>query len=397
MTGVASRIAHLDCSTGVSGDKFLGAVLDAGQRLGVFDLERLQALADELVPGVTVSASAVVTGGVSALQIRVDDMRDDASAATTRSWADIRSLLSGRDRALQVFAQLAAAEAAVHGVRVDDVHFHEVGAADSIVDIVGVCAGLDALGITRLYATPPALGGGTVSTLHGVLPVPAPATAELLVGIPTIPGDVDCELTTPTGAALLGSVEAFGRMPAATPRALGYGAGTRNIGRANVCRLIVADAVDTAVDAADIPQPDATVLLETNIDHIAPEQAAVAAETLLAEGALDVWVTPIVMKKSRAALQLSLLVHPDTAEHFATRTITLTGSLGVRVCEQPRLIAPREQQHIATPWGNVRVKVSQGRMRAEHDDIARIAREYGLDYPDVLAYISALMRSTREA
>jgi len=381
-------LAHLDCSSGVSGDKFLGAVLEAGSMLGLFTVEHLQRIATALAPEAEVTVSKVDSSGVSATSIRVS-----ASNAQPhhRAWRDIQSLIVGCDElserakqdALMVFGRLAEAEALVHNAAPEDVEFHEVGAIDSIVDIVGVCAGLDALGVGTLYATPPALGSGTVESAHGTLPVPAPATAALLLKMPTATSTAVGELTTPTGAALLHLVSVFGPVPPMTPFLLGYGAGTRDIGQPNICRLLVGEPAETAV----ITDEDTAVLLETNIDHITPEAVAFAGEELIAEGALDVWITPIAMKKNRAALTLSVLVSPTDTERFAERTIALTGTLGVRVSVVPRIIAERESVKVDTEWGVLIVKHGAGRYRPEHDDIARISREHGLLYHDVLVRI----------
>jgi len=392
-----TKVAHLDCSSGVSGDKFLGALLDVGTQTGAFTATHLTALATALVPEAVVKVETTTTYGISALTIRVSSSDPSSDSAHSRAWRDIRVLLTAastsvlspaaRDKALFVFGELAQAEAQVHGCASDDVHFHELGAADSIIDIVGVCAALDALNIKDLYATPPALGSGTIETSHGTLPVPAPATAALLLGMPTQMSSATGELTTPTGAALLKLAAGFGPVPPLTPQAIGYGAGTRDIGQANICRLLIGEMDENALSAA--LRPDATVLLETNIDHITPEAVAFAGEELLAEGALDVWVTPIAMKKGRAALALSLLAQPEKAQYFAERMMKLTGTLGVRVSEQPRYIAEREIAVVQSPWGPVNVKLGSGRIRPEHEDIARIAREQNLDYPQVLQEITA--------
>jgi len=375
----------------VSGDKFLGALLDVGTQTGAFTAQDLTKLAEALAPEAQVEVGTTTTYGITAVSV----ILSNKSSEHARSWHDIRTLLESlpadvlstvaRDKALHVFGELAQVEARIHGRPVDDVHFHEIGAADSLVDIVGVCAALDALCIETLYATPPTLGSGTVETRHGTLPVPAPATAALLVGIPTSMSKASGELTTPTGAALLKLAVGFGPVPALIPEAIGYGAGTRDIGQANICRLLVGEPDDSALTP---PTSDMTTLLETNIDHITPEAVAFAGEELLAEGALDVWVTPIAMKKGRAALTLSLLAAPNRAEHFAGRMMKLTGTLGVRVSEQPRLIAERECATIQSEWGPVRVKLGSGHVRPEHEDIARIAREQGLDYPEVLQKVT---------
>ena len=384
------RIAYLDCSTGVSGDKFLGALLDAGQASGMFTAEHLQAIVVALAPEARVSVDRVLSGGVSALSVRVTAEGD----ATHRHWGDIRMLIAGadpavlgedaRESALRAFEALAVAEATVHGVDVDRVHFHEVGAIDSIMDIVGVCAGAHALGIAgRLTASTLAVGSGTVDTSHGILPVPAPAVAALLVGVPIVAGPASGELTTPTGATLVAElVGAFGSMPAMTPGSQGYGAGRRDLGMPNICRITIGLPAAEGPDASE-PPLEPVVLLETNIDHIPAEELAFAAEELLGDGALDVWQTPIVMKKGRSAVMLSVLSDPSLVDALAARIIELTGSLGVRRSALERSCAPRDVHDVATPWGPARVKVGGGRVRPEHDDVARIAREHGLPYAGV--------------
>ena len=393
------RIGYLDCSTGVSGDKFLGALLDLGEASGQFTVEHLRALAAALAPEARVSVKRVLSRGVSAMSLQVSAEGD----AAHRHWSDIRALIAGADAAvlpeparklaLVAFEALAVAEAGVHGVDIEHVHFHEVGAIDSIVDIVGTCAGVHALGIDRLVASPIAVGSGTVETSHGLLPVPAPATAALLQGLPIVPGPSTGELTTPTGATLVATLVAeFGPPPAMTLTASGYGTGTRDIGTPNICRIMIGEATSSAAtDAASTPLTcESVVLLETNIDHLSAEELAFAAEELMAAGALDVWQTPIVMKKGRSAVMLAVLAHPIDADALAERTLTLTGSLGVRRQNIERSCVAREILEVATPWGPVRVKRGAGRLRPEHDDVARIAREHVLPYAAVAREIARL-------
>ena len=391
-------IAYLDCSTGVSGDKFLGALLDAGTRIaerggsGFTAADLARAIA-HVAPEAGVAVDRVLSRGISALGVTVTAEGD----APHRHWSDIRALIGDavdlapqvRADSLAVFEALALAEAAVHGVDVEHVHFHEVGSVDSIADIVGVCAGLHALGIDRLVVSPSAVGSGTVGTSHGVLPVPAPATAALLVGAPIVPGPAESELTTPTGAALVTTLgSGYGPPPAMLLGQSGYGAGTRDIGVPNVCRIMLGDAVAETLHEG--LTAERVVLLETNIDHVAPEELAFIAEELLAAGALDVWQTPIVMKKGRSAVMLSVLTADADAEPLAMRTITLTGSLGVRRTATERLVTAREIRQVITPWGPVRVKVGADRVRPEHDDVARIAREQGLPYAALVREIERL-------
>lgn len=384
-------IGYLDCSTGVSGDKFLGALLDVGERTGDFTAERLGALVASLAPEARVTVEHVSSRGVAATRVSVEA----AEPSPVRSWPDVRELLEAADlparvltRSLDAFGELALAEARVHGVEPEAVHFHEVGALDSILDVVGTCAGIEALGIETLLATPVAVGGGTVTTSHGVLPVPAPATAALLVGVPCVPGPTRAdgtppgELTTPTGAALLRACcDGFAPWPAMLPQLIGYGAGTRDIGSPNVCRLVLG----RPSEASPTVNTEAVTLLESNIDHLSPEAAAIAAEQLLGAGALDAWLSPIVMKKGRSAFVLSALVGPDEAESHARTMIALTGTLGVRRRDLERFVAERDQFVAETPYGPVSFKRGAGRVRAEADDVARIAREQNRAFADVEA------------
>lgn len=407
-------IAHLDCSSGVSGDKFLGALIDAGSQMGQFTEADLASAVAQIAPEALVSVGRTTTYGVAATTIKVH-AHESCKGETHhehqahahdehhhRTFKDIKKLIEGADlpspvitNSINVFTRIAEAEGLVHGVAPEDVSFHEVGAIDSIADIVGVCLGIYKLGIKALYATPPALGSGTVHCEHGELPVPAPATAALLLNKPTSVSNAPGELTTPTGAGLLWLAAGFGPVPPMTPVLLGYGAGTRDIGQPNICRLIVGEAATNQTHGNAAPQPlepDDTVLLESNIDHITPEAVAFAGEELIAEGALDVWITPIAMKKGRAALTLSVLAQPNEAEHFAQRMVELTGTLGIRVTMQPRLIAQRETVELDTPWGIITLKHGAGRFRPEHEDVARIARENNLQYADVLIEISELIK-----
>jgi len=387
-------IGYLDCSTGVSGDKLLGALLDAGTADGRFTAQDLIGIAAALAPEARVIVERVSSHGVSAMGVRVLAEGQPHS----RAWADIRTLLETAElpktavrMALRAFGALAEAEAAVHGTAVDDVHFHEVGAVDSIVDIVGTCSGLHALGITTLLASPVAVGSGTVQTSHGALPVPAPATALLLqsASVPIVTGPAAGELTTPTGAALLAAcVTRFSEMPSLTICQVGCGAGTRDIGVPNICRIILAEDPATLSGQPSELETESVVLLETNLDHLSPEELAFACEELLAAGALDVWQTPIVMKKGRSAAMLSVLVAQGDGLRFAARVSELTGSLGVRIGSVERFVAARAVIEVATQWGPVRVKAGAGRLRPEHEDVARIARETGRSYADIARQVT---------
>jgi uncharacterized protein (TIGR00299 family) protein len=389
---VSTTLGYLECTFGVSGDKILAALIDAGA-----DLAGLNAALAELGIGVSVEISATTANSIAAKRAHVDI----ASNQSERSWADIRVLIEGADLpsrvaddALAVFAALAETEAEVHGVEVDDVHFHEVGAADSIADIVGAAWCFHDLGIERLTASAITLGHGTVEARHGTLPVPAPATALLLKGVPTEGGSEPGELTTPTGAALVATLATtFGPQPAMRVAQTGVGAGSREMSVPNICRLFVGEAASCAGD-------EQVTLLATTIDDATPEQLAYAAERLLEEGALDVWRTPVVMKKGRAGVVFEVLATPADAPALAAALMDLTGSLGVRRSTLTRTIAEREIIEVETDMGRARVKVSRlpGRVtaRAEYEDCARIAREHEIAIDEVARRIEDAARSRIE-
>lgn len=396
-------IAYLECTSGISGDKFLGALLDAGAADGSFTLEHLNtALASLGLAGIEATAERVVRGGIAGLHVSIPAEENPPH----RHWAAIRAMIEdaglpegARVRALRAFEALARAEATVHGTDPEHVHFHEVGAADSIADIVGVSLGLELLGIERLVCSTVAVGSGTTGrTAHGTLPVPAPATLELLAGAPVEAGVATGELTTPTGAVLVRvNADEFGPLPPMRPARIGYGAGTRETpGMPNVARLVIGHVLGVTATSSDEPALDAepVALLETTIDHIAPEQVAFSAEELRAAGALDVWQSPTAMKKGRLGIELVVLARPDDAERLAQLVHDLTGSLGVRRTDLTRTVLERRVTEISGPWGPFRVKVSgvgaSRRVRPEHDDIARIARATGMHYDEVARRLSEI-------
>lgn len=384
-------IAYLDCTSGISGDKFLAALLDAG-----LAEEALAEALDALGISARVVTQRSTRRGIEGLTLHVDE----DGTAPARDWRAIRTLISSSSLAapviagaLATFDLLAAAEAQIHGVSAEDVHFHEVGAVDSIADIVGVSLGLHALGITRLYASPVTLGFGTVETEHGALPVPTPATAELLKDVPVNGGPAEGELTTPTGAALLRAYATdYGSMPAMRVAQIGYGAGSRELSIPNIARLFLGTSEEPHEGAESV------VLLESNLDHVTPEHAAFAAEQLLESGALDVWQTPVVMKKGRAAVTLSALVRPGEEARTAETMMDLTGTLGVRVVPVARHAAPRSIVQVDTVWGSIAVKVAEiggeRRYRAEYEDCARIARTHSVALGEVADAAEQAARSS---
>ena len=383
------QVAWFHPFSGIAGDMTLGALLDAGA-----DLDSVVATLDGLnVDGWALSTEQVDRNGIRATRAVVDAPEQHHH----RHWTDIRSLLEQADipdrvksRSLTVFEVLAVAEGKVHGVPPEEVHFHEVGALDAIVDIVGSCAALESLGIDEITSGPVAVGIGTISAAHGILPNPPPAVVNLLENIPTIGIDVDLELTTPTGAALVkGLATSVGPLPDMTITASGYGAGTRDlVDRANVTQVIIGTATPPAATSED---PTETVVeLATNLDDITGEQLGHAVTELMEAGALDAWVTPIVMKKGRPAHTLSVLVAPAQAPELAALVMSVTGSLGVRTRQLDRFVAQRHTVTVSVNGHDIDVKVSDVRVKAEFDQVTVAAEALGLPVQEVAARAETL-------
>lgn len=380
----------IDASAGASGDMLLGALVGAGVPLAV-----LQDAVDAVAPEpVTLRVEDVRRGGLAATRVHVDATESHHH----RTWRDLRSLLAGHDLAGRVFERLAEAEGAVHGVPTDEVHFHEVGALDAIADVVGVCAGFEHLGASAVTVSPVAVGSGTVQTAHGRLPVPPPAVAELLRGVPTYAGPVPMELCTPTGAALLTTLAtAYGPQPPMTVEAIGIGAGGRDPeGHANVLRLFVG-GLETAAGAIS-SITDGPLLLECNVDDLDPRVWPAVLAALLAAGASDAWLTPILMKKGRPAHTLSALVDADRADGVRSAIFRQTSTIGLR--EQALTKHALEREMVSVEVGGQPVAVKLARhagdvvnAQPEYDDVARAAAELGRPVADVLAEATALART----
>jgi len=383
-------IAYLDMPSGISGDIFLGCLVDAG-----WPVEELRATVDalKLPPDLwTVQQERVMRGPLAATLLDVRTTEGDAH----RHLSDIVAILDAAalprvvtERAAAVFRRLARAEASVHGTSVEAVHFHEVGALDAIIDIVGVCAGLDGLGITRLYASALPLGEGWTHSSHGPIPLPAPATLALLaeVGASTRPAPGPGELVTPTGAALAAELAEF-RQPPMRLRRIGLGAGRKEFDWPNVARLWLGEA-EGATGPKGLLTASALVVLETNIDDMNPELYAAASKALFAAGARDVWLTPIQMKKDRPGVQLSVL-GPAAQEAVLTRVLlTETTTLGVRAQPVTRYEADRTTTTVDTAYGpvQVKVKVMDGTplgAKPEYDACVRLAQAHGVPVRVVL-------------
>jgi pyridinium-3,5-bisthiocarboxylic acid mononucleotide nickel chelatase len=386
----------VDASSGASGDMLLGAFVGAG-----VPIETIHATVDAVSPEpVTLRVEAVTRNGFAATRVHVEV----ADSAQHRSWRDVRTLLleswladEVRDLALRVFERLAVAEGAVHGHDPLDVHFHEVGALDAIADVVGVCAGFVHLGPTEVVVTPIAVGSGTVRGAHGTLPVPPPAVAALLTGVPSYAGPEGApatELCTPTGAALLTTLAtSYGPQPAMTTTSVGVGAGGRDPrGHTNVLRLLVGEPVTPDHGADDL------LVLETNVDDLDPRLWPEVITAVLAAGALDAWLTPIVMKKGRPAHTFRALVAPERADEVRATVFRETTTLGIRSYPVARHALPRETTQVTV--GGVEISVKVARLdgvvvtaQPEYDDVVRAARALDRPTREVLAEAVATARS----
>lgn len=372
--------AWFHCFAGIAGDMALASLLDAGA-----DLDEVAKMLDRIpVGGWSIEPRPVQRGGIAATRL---DVRTQETGVV-RTHAHIVGLIEearlpdrARDRALATFSALAEVEGRLHRRHPSTVHFHEVGALDAIIDIVGTCAALEVLDVARVCASPVATGTGMIRSAHGVLPNPAPAVVELLRGAPTYGRETTVELTTPTGAAILAAnASGYGPLPAMVIEATGFGAGSRELDDLpNVTQVVLGNE---GAAAERTGQP--VVLLEVNVDDATGEVIASAIAALLEAGAHDAWVAPIIMKKGRPAHTVSALADPALAEQVARVLAAETGSLGVRGTTMDRWPSERQLHEVEVSGLPVRVKVSPGRIKAEHDDAARVARRTGLPVREVI-------------
>lgn len=373
MASGRERCGHFWPTSGASGDMIIGACIDAG-----VDVEHIRTIVAGLgLDGWSIRAERVARGGITATGLRIAIEHD-----VPRSWRDIRGLLVRsaipepvRIRSLAVFERLAVAEAGIHGVPVDDVHFHEVGGQDSIIDVVGGCAALVALDRARWTSSPVHLGHGTTRTAHGLLPIPAPATLALLQGLPVVLTDTAMELCTPTGAAMLAEwVDDWGPAGDLVVGRTGYGAGQRDLpGRANVLRLLISSDSD-----AGIPTTEPVIELRTLIDDMSPELLAEASARLRREGALDVWIAQVSTKKGRTASDVTCLCRPEDADQLERTLYRATTTLGIRRTTARRSVLDREERHVTVDGHAIRIKVGMLRgeivtAQPEHDDCVTVA------------------------
>jgi pyridinium-3,5-bisthiocarboxylic acid mononucleotide nickel chelatase len=371
------KLAYFDCFSGISGDMTLGALLDAG-----CDIEYLRSgLRGLQVPGWELSAEKVWKNGMAATYARVkteDQQKHRSLSAILEILKNSQLAPAVRERAGAIFQKLGEAEARVHDVPLEKIHFHEVGAVDAIVDIVGACIGFHALGIEKFACSPLNVGGGTAKMAHGVLPVPAPATANLLQGKPTYSNGVLRELVTPTGAAIVSTLcDSFGPQPAMSVSAIGYGAGTADLeGQPNVLRIMIGEAAERIVPAQD----QEITVIEANLDDMNPQIYGYVQEKALAAGALDVFTTSVQMKKNRPGTLLTVLCRPADAQGLMSLIFAETTTFGVRSYTAQRRVLPRELVKVKTKFGEVRVKLSRVNGRVlhatpEYEDCRKLAEE----------------------
>jgi uncharacterized protein (TIGR00299 family) protein len=417
------RILYFDCFSGASGDMVLGALIDAGVSLDGIR----RALGSLAITPDAIWTEQVVRAGVRATKFCVrgehpvavhghhhehahahghphhhqghgadqpaqSHRHQHAHQHVHRTLAEITALIdesalspAGKARAADLFLQLGAAEAAIHGTTLEEVHLHEVGALDSIIDIVGAVYALEWLAVDRVMASPLNVGSGSIRSAHGVYPVPAPATLRLLQGVPIYSGPQQAEMVTPTGALIVKSYASeFGAIPAIKVNAIGYGAGSRDLpDTPNVLRVLIGEAEAQTASTA-------VVVIEAEIDDMNPQIFGVVMETLLAEGALDVFYTPIQMKKNRPGTLLTVVAPPEARERLMATIFRETTTIGVRHREMAREVLDREEVTVQTPLGPVRVKVARRHGRVlnaspEFEDCARIARERHVPVKEVQA------------
>ena len=391
------RIAYLDCFSGISGDMLLGALLDAGVQLS--NLEN--ALSKLNLANWELSLERVTKSGISAVNATVSVYEQ----AGERHLSDIIDIIQNsglsdhvKQRSIAVFHRLAEAEAKVHNTTPDRIHFHEVGAVDCIVDVVGSIAGLELLGVEKIFSSPLPASRGFVQCSHGTLPVPAPAVMELLKGIPVVPSDVEGELVTPTGAAIVATVaEGFGPMPAMIPELVGYGAGKKEFGhRPNLLRVVVGQSADEPDQHTVAGETTEVAVLEANIDDMNPEIYEYVTARLFQAGALDVFLTQVMMKKNRPGVLLTAVCDLTMEGSLADIILEETSTLGVRTSRMKRFCLQREFRRVETPYGPVKVKIGlrDGRVLTvspEYAECRRLAEEHGVPLKDVYrAAISAV-------
>jgi uncharacterized protein (TIGR00299 family) protein len=395
-----ARVMYFDCFSGAAGDMVLGALLDAG-----LPLDALQQALGSLGAGHEIKVTRVLRAGVSATHVEVlgDDhgpahghAHDHSHAHVHRSLHDISHLIghsslsaTAKARARAMFLRLAEAEAEIHQMPVDKIHLHEVGAIDSIIDIAGAAFALEWFGIDDIVASPLNVGGGSVEIAHGTFPVPAPATLALLKGVPVYSGPIQKELVTPTGALVMSTyAKSFGPMPPMAVERIGYGAGTRDFEKVpNVLRVVIGERTDQAHAGA---AAGSVMTIACELDDMSPQLFGPVSDALFAAGALDVFLTPVFMKKGRPGTLLTVLTAPALREAICALLFKETTTLGVRIQHVEREVLDRTSVDVTIPGGTVRIKVARRRGEVvnaapEFDDCVRVAQATGRPIKDVQA------------
>ena len=370
------KIAYFDCFSGISGDMVLGSLIDAGLKVDV-----LTNLIDELgVSNCSINVKKVKRGGISATKVDVIYPSEEkrAPAAVLTIFDRLNLPESVKNKSKKIFLDIAKVEAKIHKEDISSIHLHELGSLDTIIDIVGSVLGMCEMGIEKVYASPINVGGGKVKTAHGILPVPAPATAELLKEAPIYSSGVEAELTTPTGAAILtGFSPLYGPIPPMKLEKIGYGAGEKNFSSfPNVLRILIGEK-------ETLPCEDQVVVLETNIDDMNPEIYEHVIDLLFKKGALDVFLTPVQMKKSRPGVLLSVVCEEGKEEDLLNVIFTETTTLGIRISKMRRRKLERKIKKLKTSLGEIKVKVSIQNNKIiggspEYEDCKKIAIERNL-------------------
>lgn len=410
-------IAYFDCSSGISGDMILGALVDAG--LSPQKLEK--SLSCLPVKGYMLSVKKVKRAGFKATKV---DVRVHGSRPTdfgelsravhgSRKWKDIEKIVKDsslpkdiRQKGLFIFKRLFEAEAKVHGKRFDKVHLHELGAIDCIIDIFGTLIGIDILGIKKIYSSPVNLGGGTIVTEHGTLPVPAPATAELLRGIPVYSSDVSFELTTPTGATLISSLaDSFGSMSEMQISKVGIGAGNKDFKeQPNVLRVFIGQKTQNTKHRTQITplcpplnlrgDERGVTVIETNIDDMNPQIYEYVIDRLFKAGAVDVFLTQVIMKKGRPGIKLTVLCEEDRKEKLIKTILKETTTIGLRFYEAERRTLHRTIEPVDTKFGKIRVKVARLgnkilKVTPEYEDCKKIAKKFNIPLVEIIRKVES--------
>lgn len=384
------RVLYLDCFAGIAGDMLLAALLDAGADLGLVR----KGLSSLPIDGYTIETGKGESCGIAAayVHIKTTEQQPHRKLQNILGLIDQGDLTdSVKEKARHVFRRLAEAEAEVHGTAPEQVHFHEVGAVDSICDIIGCLLALESLDVDRVICSPLPLSSGTVQCEHGLLPLPAPATLELIKGVPTRQTEIEGELVTPTGAVLAVSLtHSFSSLPGMMIERVGYGMGSRDLGFPNILRAIIGETEEPAISPADVENHGEIMVLECSIDDLNPEIYPYLIEKLLDTGAADAFLSPIIMKRGRPGVLLTVLTHQEKWSQLAKIIFEETSTLGIRLRRDMRRVLLRETARVSTPYGKITVKFgrfsekgSPVQIAPEYRDCRRAAKQFGVPLKQV--------------